>query len=201
MGYKFRWMLPGVEGDRPVSGKKVPLALYRLMYYALENVLKVKYGRKAADDVFFTAGKLAGIEFYNRYIEPVTDLDKFISKTQKLLKKKIGILQIEEDLLKQGTVLLTIEEMDEDLYCFGLPELDDKPCSYDEGFISALFEQLNRKKWQTKGIDCWSMGARTCRFLVNETKIFRLQPKTKLIVFSFCKLVAFLICKSTIDFK
>lgn len=178
MGYKLRWRLTGVEGGRPVSGRKVPLALHRLMYCALRDVLAVKYGRKAADEIFFTAGKLAGIEFYNRYIEPLTDLDKFISKTEKLLKKKkVGILRIEEDLLKRGTVLLTIEEMNEDLYGFGLPEPDDNPCSYDEGFISALFEQLNRKKWQTKGIDSWSMGARTCRFLVKKTKCCSLQPK------------------------
>lgn len=158
----------GVEDGRPNLGTKVDLELYRLMHFTLRDVLENRFGRKVTDEVLFAAGKLAGDEFYAHYIEPVADLDEFIKKTQQVLKEKnIGILKIEEDLLDEGKVLLTI---DEDLDCSGLPETDYETCIYDEGFISALFEQFTKKKWRAKEIDCWCTGARTCRFIVKETE-------------------------------
>lgn len=166
--YKFCWDLLGIEDGRPNLGTKVELEMYRLMHFTLRDVLEGKYGREAADEAFFEAGKLAGTEFYARYIDPVASLDEFINKTQKVLKEKnIGILKLEEDLLEQGRVLLTI---DEDLDCSGMPETDYETCIYDEGFISALFEQFTRKKWRAREIDCWCTGARTCRFLIKETE-------------------------------
>ncbi len=166
--YKFFWNLLGVEDGRPNLGTKVDLELYRLMHFTLRDVLEDRFGKAVTDEVIFAAGKLAGAEFYTHYIEPVASLDEFINKTQKVLKEKnIGILKIEEDLLDQGKVLLTI---DEDLDCSGLPETDYETCIYDEGFISALFEQFTEKKWRAKEIDCWCTGARTCRFVVSETE-------------------------------
>ena len=162
--YTFFWDLLGVEDGRPNLGTKIDLESYRLMIFSMRDVLEDKFGRAATDEVLFAAGKLAGAEFYTHYIAPVAGLDEFISKTQQVLKeKKIGILKIEEDLLEQGKVLLTV---DEDVECSGMPETDYETCIYDEGFISALFEQFTRKKWRAKEIDCWSTGARTCRFIV-----------------------------------
>lgn len=174
MGYKFHCELSGVRDGRPDLKMKVPLALRRLLNFALRDVLEGRYGTKAADGVFFAAGKLAGAEFYTRYIEPAAGLDKFINKTQRLLKEKIGVFKIEADL-QQGRVLLTIDEMEEDLYGFGPPTVDYEICSYNEGFISALFGQFTRK-WRANDIDCWCTGAKTCRFLVKRNK-FSLQPK------------------------
>lgn len=166
--YKFCWDLLGVENGRPNLGTKVELELYRLMQFTLRDVIADKYGWDAADEIFFEAGKLAGAEFYAQYIQPVASLDEFTGKMQKLLKEKgLGILKVEEDFLEQGMVLLTI---DEDLDCSGLPELEYETCVYDEGFISALFEQYTRKKWRAREIDCWCTGARTCRFMVKETE-------------------------------
>lgn len=168
MAYEFRWKLLGGD-DSQDSGRKVPLALYTLMRCALKDVLKGKYGKKAADEVFYTAGKLAGAEFYTRYLEPVSGLDEFINKAQELLKnEKIGVLKlkIEKELLKEGTVLLSVDEdiTDADLYGFG--PMEPEICICDEGLITALFEHFTRKKWQAKEIDCWCTGARTCRFLM-----------------------------------
>lgn len=166
--YQFNWNLLGVEDGRPNLGAKVDLEIYRLMQFTLRDVLERKCGAEETDAIFFEAGRLAGTEFYQQYIHPVTSIDEFISKTQSVLQeKKIGILKIEEALPEQGRVLLTV---DEDLDCSGLPELDYETCIYDEGFISALFERFTGKSWRAKEIDCWCTGARTCRFLVTEVK-------------------------------
>lgn len=167
--YKFSWALIGdVAEGRPCLGTKVDLEMYRLMQFTLRDVIEEKYGALEADQIFHAAGKLAGQEFYRNYIYPVATVDEFISKTQELLKNKsIGILRVEEALLDEGKVVLTI---DEDLDCSGLPELDYETCIYDEGFVSALFESFTQKNWDAKEIDCWCTGARTCRFMVTETK-------------------------------
>lgn len=165
--YQFSWELIGdINEGRPNLGENVGLEMYRLMQFTLRDILEQKYGAEVADKVFFEAGKTAGREFYKHYIEPVSSLDEFASKTQKVLReKKVGILRIEE--LLEGKVVLAV---DEDLDCSGLPELDYETCIYDEGFISALFESFSKQPWTAKEIDCWCTGARTCRFEVQAGK-------------------------------
>jgi len=167
--YEFAWDLIGDTQDgRPNLGATVSVELYRLMQFTLRDVIEKKYGADEVDRIFYEAGKLAGAEFYKHYIHPVTTVDEFVSKTQEVLREKsIGILRIEEALLEQGRVMLII---DEDLDCSGLPELDYETCIYDEGFVSALFEGFTKGSWSAKEIDCWCTDARTCRFLVTETK-------------------------------
>jgi predicted hydrocarbon binding protein len=165
--YEFRWDLIGdIQTGRPNLGEDVDVELYRLMQFTLRDVIEQTHGTEEADRLFHEAGKIAGKFFYEKYIHPVSSIEEFVSKTQKLLReKKIGILRIEETLLDQGKILLTV---DEDLDCSGLPELDYETCIYDEGFISSLFEGFTQKVWNAKEIDCWCTGARTCRFLVTE---------------------------------
>jgi predicted hydrocarbon binding protein len=167
--YEFTWDLIGdIEVGRPNLGKEVDLELYRLMQFTLRDVIEQLHGTEEADRLFRAAGKLAGKFFYEKYIRPVSSVDEFVSKTQRLLKeKKLGILRIEEASLDQGKLLLTV---DEDLDCSGLPQLDYETCIYDEGFIAALLEGFTQKGWDAKEIDCWCTGARTCRFLVTEKK-------------------------------
>ncbi len=163
--YQFSWELIGdVDEGRPNLGSKVGLESYRLMQFTLRDLLEQKLGSEQADLLFYDAGKLAGKEFFKQYINPVSSLEEFVGKTQQVLKEKgIGILRIEEAMLDQGKVVLTI---DEDLDCSGLPELDYETCIYDEGFVAALFECYTNLPWTAKEIDCWCSGARTCRFSV-----------------------------------
>lgn len=165
--YNFDWSLVGnIEEGRPNLGTEVGVDIYRLMQFTLRDVLEARYGTEAVDEVFYDAGKLAGKEFYNHNIHPVSSIEEFVSKTQKvLINKKVGILRVEEAAFEEGRVLLTI---DEDLDCSGLPELDYETCTYDEGFVAALFEQFTQEDWAAKEIDCWCTGARTCRFLVKQ---------------------------------
>jgi len=167
--YEFSWGLLGdISEGRPNLGDMVGLAVYRLMQFTLRDVLERKLGSEKTDEVFFEAGKIAGTEFYNHFVAPVSDLNEFVNKTQKALKdQNIGILRIEEVMLDQGKIILTV---DEDLDCSGLPELEYEVCIYDEGFIAGLFESFSNKPWSVKEIDCWCTGARTCRFLATEGK-------------------------------
>jgi predicted hydrocarbon binding protein len=165
--YRFDWKLIGnIEEGRPNLGAQVDLDMYRLMQFTMRDTLEARYGTEAADEIFCAAGKLAGAEFYEHYIKPVESVDEFVGKTQQTLReKRVGVLRLEEAVMDEGRVTLTI---DEDLDCSGLPELDYETCVYDEGFVSALFESFTKGKWKAEEIDCWCTGARTCRFLVTK---------------------------------
>jgi predicted hydrocarbon binding protein len=165
--YQFTWDLIGdIETGRPNLGTSVDLEAYRIMQFTMRDVLEQHYGAEITDKIFYEAGKLAGRQFFDHHIKPVSTIDEFVSKTQEILKnKRIGVLRLEEAMLDEGRVILTI---DEDLDCSGLPELDYETCIYDEGFVSALFEGFTHDKWKAEEIDCWCTGARTCRFLVTQ---------------------------------
>lgn len=53
---------------------------------------------------------------------------------------------------------------DEDLDCSGLSDTSDVICIYDEGFIQGILESFSGKGFNVRGIDCWCIGSRTCRF-------------------------------------
>jgi predicted hydrocarbon binding protein len=166
--YLFDWSLIGdmVEG-RPNLGSSVDVDIYRLMQFTIRDILEQKFGPEETDKIFYDAGHLAGKNFYEHFIQPVSTFGEFAEKTQRLLKeKKIGVLRIEEDDWINRKIVLT---MAEDLECSGLPELDYERCIYDEGFISALFECFSQGPWSAKEIDCWCTGSRTCRFLVTRS--------------------------------
>jgi predicted hydrocarbon binding protein len=166
--YEFSWELLGdISEGRRNLGSEVGVETYRLMQFTLRDVIEQRYGSESADEIFREAGRKAGLAFYKNCIEPVSSADEFIRKAADALKnKKIGVLRIEEALLDEGFITLTV---DEDLDCSGLPELDYETCIYDEGFVAALLEGFTKEKWDAKEIDCWCTGARTCRFTVSKT--------------------------------
>ena len=167
--YEFTWDLVGdIKEGRPNLGEMVGVEVYRLMQFTMRDVLESRYGEEETNEIFYAAGKKAGAAFYENMIHPVETLEEFVSKTQDVLKTmRIGVLRVEEATMEEGRVVLTI---DEDLDCYGLPEIDTETCIYDEGFVAALFEGFTKQNWSAKEIDCWCTGARTCRFLVTKNQ-------------------------------
>ena len=133
------------------------------MQFCIRDVVEGELGSERADRIFHKAGYLAGRHFYTHVIAPVSDFAAFVKKMQEvLLDLGIGILQVEEEDLAHGRLVLTVSE---DLDCSGLPELTYEVCTYDEGFIAALLESFTGTKFRVKEVDCWCTGDRTCRFL------------------------------------
>ncbi len=166
--YEFDWRFIGnIEDGRTNLGPCMDLDVYRLMQFTMRDILEERFGVETTDEMFYAAGKKAGREFYNHFIAPVSGLSEFVSKTQRVLReKRIGILRIEEEAIAQdGKLVLTI---DEDLDCSGLPVEGYETCTYDEGFVAALLEAFTNESWKAKEVDCWTTGARTCRFLVTK---------------------------------
>ena len=57
--------------------------------------------------------------------------------------------------------------MSEDVDCSGLPVTGKAVCNYDEGFIAGILKVYTDKDYLVEEIDCWSTGARVCRFVGN----------------------------------
>ena len=161
--YAFSWELLGdISLGRPHLGLTTRLEVYRLMQFVLRDVLEKHLGTKKTDEIFYEAGKLAGMEFYKKYLGAVNDFNEFIKNLQSQLREMgIGILRVEKADIEKGSLILTVSE---DLDCSGLPELDYEICVFDEGFISGILESFTGKRFRVKEVDCWCTGDRTCRF-------------------------------------
>ena len=164
--YVFHWDLVGDVGAREHLGPLVHVEVYRLMQLCFRDILEKKFGTQQADDLFRDAGKLAGEQFYARFLSgtEAADFHAFVAKTQAVLREQgIGILRIEQTELEQGRLVLTVGE---DLDCSGLPEVHYEFCAYDEGFLAGVLGSYLKRACRVQEIDCWCTGARTCRFTV-----------------------------------
>ncbi len=161
--YKFSWDLLGdITLGRPNLGPNVRLEVYRLMQFTFRDVIEQYVGTEKTDQIFYEAGKLAGIEFYKKNFSNIKDFNEFVKKLQEILREQgIGILRVEEADIENGSLILAVSE---DLDCSGLPELGYEICTYDEGYISGLLESFTGCAFKVKEIDCWCTGDRTCRF-------------------------------------
>ncbi len=164
--YLFSWDLIGdINLGRPNLGHMTRLEVYRLMQFCFRDVVEQEFGSEKTDQLFYKAGKLAGVHFYRNMLGPVTDLDEFVKQLQSTLKELgIGIFRVERAEPEKGSFVFTVSE---DLDCSGLPETDYETCVYDEGFIAGLMESFTGKSFKVKEVDCWCTGDRTCRFAVN----------------------------------
>lgn len=167
--YAFDWKFIGdVKLGRPNLGKNTRIEIYRLFQYTLRDILEADYGTEVADRLLYRAGYLAGREYYSHYLTGCTTLSAFVAKLEySLIEMGVGILHIEEADEQNLRFTLTVAE---DLDCSGLPELGHVVCTYDEGFISGLFDSFTGKSFKAKEIDCWCTGDRTCRFTVNQAR-------------------------------
>jgi len=161
--YKFSWDLLGdIKEGRPNMGPKMNIETYRLLQFTFRDVIEKHFGIKITDQIFYEAGRLAGVEFHKNKLPKTKDFKVFIKDLQKELRDMgIGILRIEEADVEKGTFILTVAE---DLDCSGLPELGYETCIYDEGFIAGILESFTGKTYKVREVDCWCTGDRTCRF-------------------------------------
>jgi len=161
--YKFSWNLIGdLKLGRPNLGSSMRVEVYRLMQFTLRDILEAQFGTQKTDEVFHSAGKLAGMEFYKAFFGHITEFNEFVKVLQETLRELgIGILRVEQADRVKGSFVLTVSE---DLDCSGLPELGYGVCVYDEGFIAGLLESFTGARYKVKEVDCWCTGGRTCKF-------------------------------------
>jgi uncharacterized protein len=161
--YEFSWELLGdIAKGRPNLGSNVGLEIYRLMQFTFRDIMERDLGAEKTDQIFYEAGKLAGVQLYKNVLSHVRDFNAFLKGLQDTLRERgIGLLRVEEVDMEKGLLILTVSE---DLDCSGLPELGSQICTYDEGFIAGLLESFTGKPFKVKEVDCWCTGDRTCRF-------------------------------------
>lgn len=162
--YAFSWDLLGdLQRGRPILGPQMRVEVYRLMQFSLRDVLERHYGDGVTDALFYEAGYQSGRHYYEQMIGPVSNFQEFVKRAgQSLRDLGIGILAVEEAAPAGERFVVTLSE---DLDCSGLPLLDDRICTYDEGFIAALLESFSNNSYVVREVDCWASGARTCRFV------------------------------------
>lgn len=159
----FTWdKLGNIKEGRKDLGENVPVLVYRLLEYTMNHVLAAEYGKEQADELFRKAGYLAGTQFAQNVLNLDKEFDAFAGELQMILRDlKIGILRIEEVDDGGKKIILTVAQ---DLDCSGLAPSNEVVCNYDEGFLAGVLEAYTKTPYEVREIDCWSNGARVCRF-------------------------------------
>jgi hypothetical protein len=165
-GAGFSWKdLGDIAGGRPNLGQSVPVAMYRLLQFALREAIAADHGPEAARRALIAAGRTAGREFCRHLLDRNQPLGPFLAALQRILREwGIGILRVERSDLERREFVLTVAE---DLDCSGLPVSGDTVCEFDEGFIAGIFQEYSGEEFSAREVDCWASGERVCRFEVS----------------------------------
>ena len=165
----FSWEnLGDIKKGRGSLGEEMPVMVYRLMQFAMRDVLVKKFDRETANQFLRDSGLRAGKEFSRNVLNLNLEFENFIAHLQKtLLDLRVGILRVESAGGDSNEIVLTVGE---DLDCSGLPITDETVCNYDEGFIAGILEIYSGKIYNVREIDCWASGDRVCRFKCSAMK-------------------------------
>lgn len=156
--------LGDIQDGRPNLGSDTKVVVYRLLQGTLRAVLNKEFGEERMRSLLLQAGYLAGSEFCRCFLDTSLAFGPFIAQLHaRLLELSIGILKVEKADAEAMDFVVTVSE---DLDCSGLPVGGGTVCDYDEGFIQGIFEAYTGQAFLVKEIDCWSTGARTCRFTI-----------------------------------
>ncbi len=148
--------------ERDNLGDQIPVTVYRLMEYAIREVLEERFGKEAQESVFREGGFRAGEYFAKNFLDITLSVNEFLAQLGRELEiLKIGVLHIEELNQETGRFMMTVAE---DADCSGLPVLGRTVCNYDEGFLSGVLTTYTGKAYKVREIDCWATGNRVCRF-------------------------------------
>ena len=151
-----------LSGSRSNLGDDMPVAIYRMMQYTMQEVLRRAHGVEKARSYFRQAGVLSGIQFTKNLLDLQQELSVFLANLQKrLCEMKIGILRIEAFDAITGDMTLTLRE---DLSYSGLEMNTAGDCSYSEGFFTGIFETYMGCEYEVRGVDCWISGGNIHRF-------------------------------------
>lgn len=154
--------LGDLDIGRERLGLEMPVKVYRMFHFALKNELIKQFGKEKAKEIFVSAGLSAGTEYALRNLDLNLEFNQFIAQLQADLKiNKKGLLRMEEYDKTTGYCVLTVSE---DLDCSGLPITNETSCNYDEGFLTGILRTYTKLNYVVTEIDCWSTGARVCRF-------------------------------------
>lgn len=157
--------LGDIVSGRPNLGEMVSIRMYRTLLYSIRHVLNNEFSKEFADNIIYKSGKLSGEKFCRDNLNKNLQLTEFFTELKKILiEQKIGILRIESIDKEKDEILLAIAE---DLDCSGIPFVEETVCNFDEGFIAGIMKEYTGKEFSVKEVDCWGVGGRVCRFLVN----------------------------------
>ena len=148
--------------ERDNLGDQIPVTVYRLMEYAIREVLEERFGKEAQESVFREGGFRAGEYFAKNFLDITLSVNEFLAQLGRELEiLKIGVLHIEELNQETGRFMVTVAE---DADSSRLPVLGETVCNYDEGFLSGVLTTYTGKAYKVREIDCWATGNRVCRF-------------------------------------
>ena len=147
---------------RPTLGNMMRVSVYRLLVYSMKAVMTEDLGKEKTDELFYTAGKLAGRTIFGGILKDERkDFDLLEEIKDLLLRTRIGLFEVKQYDESTKTFLFVVNE---DLDCSGMPIDGETKCAFDEGLISGILSDYYGIEFETKEIGCWATGEKSCIF-------------------------------------
>lgn len=155
--------------NRPLLGEEVPLLVFRAFRHYSANYSKDLLGEKGSHIIFQNAGRDLGKEvsklIYNQ------DIKKYVENVQQFVKdNKIGLL-IPIELSEKRIVV----SLDECITCAGMPNIGERICYFEVGFVQGLVESYLSKKVIAYESKCGANGEKICEVTLEIEDVKNLQ--------------------------
>jgi len=161
-------MVKGLEliGDpaagRPTLGDTAPIALFRAL-----RLVGIKEGLDSligdASTLVYTSGKSVGSNLgYAILAQTGKDLNKFFTAVINQVRNLgIGIMDILQADIDNGFIEIKVNEC---VTCAGSPNIGERVCHFEAGFISGILEAFVGKSVNVLETKCNCMGEEGCVF-------------------------------------
>lgn len=161
-------MVRGLEliGDpvkgRPTLGATAPVAMFRTlrlvgMMESLNNMIG------DASTLVYTSGKEVGKKLGKTIVEKIgKEIEQFVPAVAREVKNLgIGMMNITKADVEHGFLEIKVDEC---ITCSGAPNINQRVCHFEAGFISGVLERLLDKTVNVIETKCNCMGEDGCVF-------------------------------------
>ncbi len=147
--------------NRPTLGEDIPVVIFRAFRIFSGEYVKDIVGKRGASVLFQNAGRELGKEIGasigKKSVESyLDDVVRFVKDT------RIGIL-IPVEVGKERSVL----RLDECITCSGMPNIGERICHFEVGFVAGVFEHILGRKVKAFETKCNANGEGTCEVVVH----------------------------------
>ncbi len=159
--------LGNIELGRGEIGDMVPVLVYRMYAFAMQEALVKQYGVGEMEETIHLAGKIAGRMLSKDVLNVDLPFEDFTTTLANTFEEmKVGKLNVE--MFDEATHEMTIT-IDDDADCSGTQDMNKVLCHFDAGLIAGVLLEYEKRPFSVVEVDCWANGADTCRFFARPT--------------------------------
>ncbi len=143
--------------QRYIASENDPFEFFRLIFHTMRISLLTQ--GVDIDPILHEAGLKVGEALYEKVKDP--DMSTFLGNIANFWEThSLGSVEVKEF----QPLTISVEDCFE---CSGLPYLGRPACAFDSGILESLFSLYNNEEIKVKETQCYALGDKACRFIID----------------------------------